>query len=45
VAALTGHHPTVLSPATVDETARPVMIADPDSWTLGYGPMSGTRPA
>jgi Beta-lactamase class C and other penicillin binding proteins len=37
VAALTGHHPTVLSPATVDEMARPVMIADPDTWTLGYG--------
>ena len=37
VAALTGHHPAVLSPATVDEMARPVVLADPESWSHGYG--------
>jgi CubicO group peptidase (beta-lactamase class C family) len=36
-AALTGHHPSVLTPETIDEMARPVIIADPESWTNGYG--------
>jgi CubicO group peptidase (beta-lactamase class C family) len=36
-AALGGFHPTVLAPSTVDEMARPVVIADPDAWTNGYG--------
>ena len=36
-AALGGFHPAVLAPSTVDEMARPVVIADPDSWTNGYG--------
>jgi CubicO group peptidase (beta-lactamase class C family) len=36
-AALTGHHPQVLAPATIDEMAHPVMIGDPESWTRGYG--------
>jgi len=37
VAALTGHHPTVLSPTVLDEMARPVVLADPDRWSHGYG--------
>ena len=36
-AALAGHHPSVLSPDTVDELASPVVIADPDTWSHGYG--------
>jgi CubicO group peptidase (beta-lactamase class C family) len=36
-AALTGHHPSVLPTATIDEMAHPVVIADPESWTSGYG--------
>lgn len=35
--ALTGHHPSVVSPSTVDEMASPVVISDPDSWRHGYG--------
>jgi CubicO group peptidase (beta-lactamase class C family) len=31
--ALTGHHPQVLSPATIDEMAHPVVIGDPEVWT------------
>ena len=37
VAALTGHHPSVLAPATVDEMAHPAVIADLESWSHGYG--------
>jgi len=37
VAALAGHRPEVLPPSIVDEMARPVIVADPDSWTNGYG--------
>jgi CubicO group peptidase (beta-lactamase class C family) len=36
-AALAGHHPQVLSPERVDEMAHPVVLADPQAWTDGYG--------
>lgn len=36
-AALTGHQPEVLAPATVDEMAHPVTLGDLESWTQGYG--------
>jgi hypothetical protein len=36
-AALAGHHADVLAPATIDEMAHPVVLADPDAWTAGYG--------
>jgi CubicO group peptidase (beta-lactamase class C family) len=36
-AALAGHRPEVLAPGTLDLMAQPVAIADPESWTRGYG--------
>jgi hypothetical protein len=36
-AALTGHHPAVLPPSTVDEMLHPVVVSDPDTWSHGYG--------
>jgi CubicO group peptidase (beta-lactamase class C family) len=36
-AALGGFHPAVLPASAVDEMASPVVIADPESWTQGYG--------
>lgn len=36
-AALGGHRPDVLTPATVAELAHPVALADLEAWTNGYG--------